>query len=125
VVPTSLIADTVDYGKFQGGQDSSGFYMALFNFVDKVSLALAAVIAFPILDFFGFKVAGGNAPSAINALRAIGCFVPIALIIVSATLYWNYPLTSSRHRALAAVLRRRAARAAPHGVIVNEQSAPS
>jgi Na+/melibiose symporter-like transporter len=112
VVPTSMIADTVDYGKLKGGKDSSGLYMALFNFVDKAALAVAALIAFPILDLFGFKVTGENSSTALHSLQAIGCFAPIALIGVSAALYWNYPLTRARHRTVAAILRRRERHAA-------------
>lgn len=112
VVPTSLIADSVDYGKLQGGNDSSGFYMALFNFVDKAALALGALIALPLLDLFGFRVAGENTDAALGALRTIGCFVPIALILVAGALYWDYPLTSARHRAVLAAVFRRAQRTA-------------
>jgi Na+/melibiose symporter-like transporter len=113
VVPTSLIADSVDYGKLQGGSDSSGFYMALFNFVDKAALALGALLALPLLDYFGFKVAGPNSAAALDALRVIGCFAPIALIVVAAALYWNYPLTSTRHRAVLAAIQRRERRSPP------------
>lgn len=121
VIPTSMIADTVDYGKLKGGQDSSGLYMALFNFVDKASLAVAALIAFPLLDAFGFKVTGGNSPTAIHALLAIACFAPIGLILVAAVLYWNYGLTSARHRTVTTILRRRDRRPASNASIASER----
>lgn len=111
VIPTSLVADTVDFGKLRGGTDASGLYMALFNFVDKAALAVAALIALPILDHYGFKVQGGNAQSSIDALRATGCLLPIAVISVAAALYWGYPLDRIRHAAVVNWVRRRDRRA--------------
>jgi Na+/melibiose symporter-like transporter len=111
VIPTSLVADTVDYGKLHGGTDAAGLYMALFNFVDKAALAAAALIALPILDHFGFKVQGGNTRSSIEALRATGCLLPIAIISIAGALYWRYPLDRFRHGAVLNWVRRREQRA--------------
>jgi GPH family glycoside/pentoside/hexuronide:cation symporter len=97
IIPTSLIADTVDYGKMRGGEDSAGFYMALFNFVDKAALAVAALIALPLLDWLGFQANGNNSASALTSLRAVGAVLPLGIILIAALIYWRYPITSRKH----------------------------
>ncbi len=97
IIPTSMIADTVDYGKMRGGADSSGIYMAVFNFVDKVALALAALIALPLLEFLGFNPQGGNSASALFSVKLVGVILHIFIIMIAVLIYWKYPINKRKH----------------------------
>lgn len=97
IIPTSMIADTVDYGKMRGGADSAGIYMAVFNFVDKVALALAALIALPLLELFGFNPQGNNSESALFSVKIIGVILPAIIVFIAVLIYWNYPINKRKH----------------------------
>jgi GPH family glycoside/pentoside/hexuronide:cation symporter len=100
IIPTSMIADTVDYGKMRGGADSAGVYMALFNFIDKLGLALAALITLPLLDFLGFNPQGENTGMALYSVKIVGVFMPMAIIFIAVLIYWNYPIDRRKHNAV-------------------------
>lgn len=100
IIPTSMIADTVDFGKMKGGADSAGIYMALFNFIDKAGLAVAALIALPLLDLLRFDPQGENAGLALFSVKIVGLIIPMVTILAAALIYWNYPITRQKHNAV-------------------------
>ncbi len=107
ILPTSLIADTVDYGRWQGGSDSSGFYMAIFNFVDKAALALAALIALPLLDLLGYIPDGDNTSGGLLAVKIVATLLPVVIILAAVLIYWHYPITKTKHSTIIKGIHRR------------------
>ncbi len=71
-----LIADAGDRGKAEGA------YFGWWNFATKLNLALAAGLALPILQIFGYAP-GARSPEALSALVLAYCIVPCALKCVA------------------------------------------
>jgi len=93
VLPTALVADAVDIGRFKGGGDQSGMYMAIYNLMVKFALALSVGIALPLMQWFGFnpETGAGN-----GALVAVTLLLPAAAFLPAAWLLFTYPLDQRR-----------------------------
>lgn len=89
VLPTALVADAVDLGRFKGGGDQSGIYMAIYNLMVKLALALSVGIALPLMQWFGFDPESGRGVAALNAVTL---FLPTAAFLTAAWLLFTYPL---------------------------------
>ncbi|MEO0635804.1 MAG: MFS transporter [Pseudomonadota bacterium] len=94
-LPSAIQADVIDVDTAAGGEQRSGTYFAAWSLATKLSLALAAGIAFPILGFAGFDAADPSATtgSGLTALSWLYAGVPIALKVVAATVIWNFPIS--------------------------------
>lgn len=88
-LPASVQADVVDVDTQKTGSQRTGLYFALWSMATKLSLALAAGIAFPVLEFSGFSAeSGGN----ITALIVLYSIIPVGLKILAIALMWQFPL---------------------------------
>lgn len=107
-LPPALQADVVDYDSWKFGRPRAGLLFALWSMASKLALAAAVGIAFPALDWLGFKAtAAENTPQALLSLVVIYALVPVVIKLITVTLVWNHPLTSRRHRAIRHRLARR------------------
>jgi len=107
MMPTAIIADTVDFGQLKGGGEQSGLYMAAYNLALKVCMALGVGVAFPLLQLYGFDATIQNGAEEVSALKYISCSVPIVLFIPGIMLLWNFPLTAKRLSLIQRYVRRR------------------
>jgi len=107
VLPTALIADTVDYGALKGGGQQEGLYMSFYNIAVKAALAGSIGVALPLLDFLGFDPALPNTASDVMALKGVGLWLPSLILLPGALLLWTYPLNASRHNLIVRRLARR------------------
>lgn len=107
IVPTSMIADCIDYGALKGGDKVSGSYIAFFNLFDKGALAVAALIALPMLQWVGFDAKADNSPETLQWVRIIGLLAPSLIILAAIALFWNYPLNARKHQAVLKAIARR------------------
>jgi Na+/melibiose symporter-like transporter len=85
-LPPALLARVVD-ANGHGGQ-REGAYFGLWNFVNKLTLAIAGGIALPLLEGLGY-VAGSQDATALSALAFTYAIVPCALKLVAAALLWS------------------------------------
>ena len=69
-LPPSLLADVIDEDEARGAGRNEGAYFGLWSLTTKLNLALAAGIALPLLQGFGYAPEGDNSPEV--ALRAGG-----------------------------------------------------
>ncbi len=99
VLPGALAADTVDYGRYRGGADEAGLYMAVFQFIQKLAVAVAVGVALPLLTLAGFDP-GVGAEAGLLGLRVVGLGLPAVCGIGALLLLWRYPLNASRHATL-------------------------
>ncbi len=90
VLPAAMQADVVDLDTLETGQQRTGLYFSLWGVATKLSLALAAGIAFPLLDLGGFSAETGGAVWQLVALYAV---VPIIFKIIAIKMMWSYPVT--------------------------------
>jgi Na+/melibiose symporter-like transporter len=92
-LPAAIQADVVEADGTGGYR--SGVYFGLWGMLTKLSLALGAGIAFPLLDVLGYDAATG----AVAALPLVYAGVPVAIKLLGLPLIWRFPLDA---RALAA-----------------------
>lgn len=89
----SLLADVIDcdsrYPPNQQQAPVQGAYFGLWNLATKLSLALAAGIALPLLAVLGYQA--GSAQQAFGPLSALYALLPCALRLVAAAILWRAP----------------------------------
>jgi glycoside/pentoside/hexuronide:cation symporter, GPH family len=112
VLPTALVADAVDLGRFKGGGDQSGMYMAIYNLMVKFALALSVGIALPLMQWLGFNPETG---AGSRSLVAVTLLLPAAAFLPAAWLLFTYPLDQRR----LAIVQRWLARRPEHGLRVS------
>jgi Na+/melibiose symporter-like transporter len=83
-LPPSLLADVIDEDEARGAGRSEGAYFGLWSLATKMNLALAAGIALPLLQAFGYAPKADNAPQALLVLAAVYALLPCALKALAA-----------------------------------------
>ncbi|MCX8114001.1 MAG: MFS transporter [Burkholderiaceae bacterium] len=81
-LPPALLARVIDDGGDGGRRE--GAYFGLWNFVNKLNLALAAGVALPLLQWLGYTP-GDRGEDALAALSASYALLPSALKLAAAT----------------------------------------
>ncbi len=92
-LPPSMLADVIDDDEARGRSRNEGAYFGLWNLVTKLNLALAAGLALPLLDGFGYLSGRSNTAPALLALAAVYALVPCLLKSMAAILLWASPFT--------------------------------
>lgn len=101
-LPPAIQADVVDLDELTSGEQRAGLFFAAWTMAQKAGQALAVGIAFPLLDLAGFRTEGDNTATALAALVALYCLLPIALKLVAVALMWRFPLDAQQHAAIRA-----------------------
>lgn len=93
-LPPAIIGDLNDKAVAGGAADQAGVYMAGYNLVFKMGMAVGMGVGMPLLQYAGFDPS--IAVSAANdwALNLVGCFIPAAIMAASLGLLWRFPLQS-------------------------------
>jgi Na+/melibiose symporter-like transporter len=91
VLPTAMQADVIDLDTLETGRTRTGLFFALWSMVTKLSLALAAGIAFPLIAASGFRPELGETEN-IDTLVALYALFPVALKLMAISLIWRHPL---------------------------------
>jgi Na+/melibiose symporter-like transporter len=114
VLPSSIVADTVDYYEYRHGEWRCGLHMAGFVFVGKFAFACSTALGFGLLSVTGFSATGDNDAVHLLLLRIIALVVPAVLMIAGAVLLLGFPITRRRQVAIRSRLEsRRSASARP------------
>ncbi len=82
-LPPALLARVIDANGHRGARE--GAYFGLWNFVNKLNLALAAGLALPLLGAIGYAP-GSRDPDALHALSLTYAVVPCLLKLAAAAL---------------------------------------
>jgi len=96
ILPPSMQADVAEYELFRTGHDRTGLLFAFWSMATKLALALSILIAFPLLEVFGFSVSSEENSNNIRALSVIYSIVPVVLKLISILIIWHHPLTAIR-----------------------------
>ena len=94
-LPPSLLADVIDEDEARGAGRNEGAYFGLWSLTTKLNLALAAGIALPLLQGFGYASRADNAPGALFALAAVYALLPCVLKLLAAGVLWASPFVSA------------------------------
>ena len=100
VLPSSIVADTVDYYEFKYGEWRCGLHMAGFVFVGKLAYAASTALGFGLLGFAGFNANGANDASQLMFLRIVALLLPALLMAAGAALLVGSPVTRRRQAAI-------------------------
>jgi glycoside/pentoside/hexuronide:cation symporter, GPH family len=84
-LPPALLARVIDANGHDGQRE--GAYFGLWNFVNKLTLALAGGIALPLLEAMGYA-RGSSDAAALTALAFVYAVVPCLLKLVAAALLY-------------------------------------
>ncbi|MEO7761018.1 MAG: MFS transporter [Casimicrobiaceae bacterium] len=84
-LPSSMLADAIDHGPPDVG---AGSYFGLWTLATKLNLALAAGIALPLVQWFGYRPGGGT-PTGLTALTIVYAGVPCFLKLCAVILAWR------------------------------------
>lgn len=107
VLPLSMKADVIDIDMLRSKEKRAGLFFALWGIADKMSVALAALLALSLLNLFGFDPKVENTDEALLTLSVLYLLGPSVFSIGAAMIIWNYPVTSERHRKIRDRLLRR------------------
>jgi glycoside/pentoside/hexuronide:cation symporter, GPH family len=86
-LPSALLAGVIQ--RAGHGGLAEGAYFGWWNFATKLNLALAAGLALPLLQWWGYTP-GNQSEQALTALTWAYCLLPCALKLVAAGLLWRY-----------------------------------
>lgn len=84
-LPAALLAGVIQSAGHSGRAE--GAYFGWWNFATKLNLALAAGVALPVLQAFGYTP-GSRSPQALEALTVAYCVLPCVLKLAAAALLW-------------------------------------
>ncbi|MDA0367054.1 MAG: MFS transporter [Proteobacteria bacterium] len=112
VLPPAMQADVVDLDELRHREKRTGIFFAIWSIALKLSLALAAGIAFPILELVDFqRVVGDNGPAALLTLAILYAIVPVVFKLASIALMWRFPITSAKQAQIRRLITARERRA--------------
>jgi GPH family glycoside/pentoside/hexuronide:cation symporter len=100
VLPASLVADVVDYDEFLHGARREGLYYGLWAIVTKVSAALGAGAALPILKWSGYVALGEQPPAVLTTLRMLYAAVPCLCYAAALVVAARFPIDERLHTAI-------------------------
>jgi Na+/melibiose symporter-like transporter len=83
-LPPSLLADVIDEDEARGAGRHEGAYFGLWSLTTKLNLALAAGIALPLLQAFGYAPKAANTAESLLVLAAVYALLPCALKLAAA-----------------------------------------
>ena len=87
VLPTALLAGIIQRA---GDADSrGGSYFGIWNFGAKLTLALAAGLALPLIGLLGYEPGVSNDAGALAGLAATYCLLPCVLKLAAGALLWR------------------------------------
>ena len=90
----ALVADVVDKDLLETGEERTATYYAFMGMGTKLAVAVGVLIGTALPSLIGFQPSDpSHAPATLQNLRLIYAFAASPLILISALLLWNYPLT--------------------------------
>lgn len=100
VLPSSIVADTVDYYEYRHAEWRCGLHMAGFVFCGKFAFACSTALGFGLLSVTGFSATGANDAAHLLLLRVIALIIPAVLMTAGAGLLVGFPITRRRQAAI-------------------------
>ncbi|MEM9204777.1 MAG: MFS transporter [Pseudomonadota bacterium] len=91
-LPASMQADVIDADTVESGSQRSAVYFSAWSMATKITLALAAGVALPTLDLFGY-VPNSESTDGLFALAILYSLVPTLFKLAAIALMWGFPLT--------------------------------
>jgi len=114
VLIPSMMADAVDVDTLAAGRERTGVFFGALYFFMKAALAVGILVGAALPGLAGFQPSDPeHTPQGLLALRLVYAIGGPLLVVSSAFVFWGFPITRERQRALKADIE--AARAAALG----------
>ena len=104
--PWAMVPDTVEYGQLKTGLRREGVLYGIFFFGQKLASALAGFIAGQGLGIIGFEANKIQSPEALEGIRVLMIYAPIALIIMGIITISFYPISEKMHREIVSKIQK-------------------
>ncbi|MDH4066568.1 MAG: MFS transporter, partial [Acidobacteriota bacterium] len=101
-LPSSMLADTLDYDELRTGERREGLFMGLWGVTMKGSAAIGAGLALPVIAWAGYQAGSSPPDSAVMAIRLLYCAAPCLCYAAALVVVWRYPIDEATHRAVKA-----------------------
>lgn len=111
VLMWAMYADTADYGEWKSGRRTTALVFSASTMSQKFGWALAAFLAFQLLQFVGFKANEIPSEAVKGSLVSLMSIYPALLGVLSIVIFLFYPLTEKRMTEINAELSARRAKA--------------
>lgn len=105
----SMYADVADYAEQKDGTASTGLIFSSGSMAQKFGGAFAGWAVMALLALFGYNTAADavQTPEALDGLKYLMSFVPVAIAALSIVVVMVYPLDTKRMKAINAELKER------------------
>lgn len=110
ILAPSMAADVIDQDTVETGEQRGALFMSLWGMADKLAIAVAAGIALPLVELFGFDPQVQNDAAGLDALRYAFCLIPVVFFFASVAFIWNFPLGREQQEALKRTINERGMR---------------
>lgn len=111
VLMWAMYADTADYGEWKSGRRTTALVFSASTMSQKFGWAIAAFLAFQMLQFVGFQANVIPSDAVKGSLVSLMSIYPAILGVVSIVIFLFYPLTEKRMAEINADLTARRAKA--------------
>ncbi|MDI1247469.1 MAG: MFS transporter [Lacunisphaera sp.] len=113
VLMWAMYADTADYGEWKSGRRTTALVFSASTMSQKFGWALAAFLAFQLLQFVGFQANVVPSEAVKGSLVRLMSIYPAVLGLISIVIFLFYPLSEKRMAEINADLKSRHDQAAP------------
>jgi GPH family glycoside/pentoside/hexuronide:cation symporter len=95
VFAPSMLADVAAEDEMRSGERRDGVFFGMFSAVQQIATGIAAAAAGPLVDRYAGLIPGAAEQGATTVARlgVLACFLPAALLLVSAALIATYTLS--------------------------------
>jgi GPH family glycoside/pentoside/hexuronide:cation symporter len=104
IIAPSIKADVIDWDELQTGERKEGAYFATWEFVERSSGAVVAMLAGFALQIVGFEPNAAQSEDAKFALRAMMGLLPGAFYAAGIAIFWRFRLDATEHARIRAEL---------------------
>lgn len=111
VLMWAMYADTADYGEWKSGRRTTALVFSASTMSQKFGWAIAAFLAFQLLQFVGFKANEIPSEAVKGSLVSLMSIYPAVLGVLSIIIFLFYPLTERRMTEINTELSARRAKA--------------
>jgi len=109
LLPRTMMADVCDHDQAESGAERMGLYYSLLQLSSKLAGGLMLGSSYTVLVWIGFEPGGENTQAAIDGVRYLIVFTPIAAYLLVLLLMWKYPIDRERQKELRQIIEQRGA----------------
>jgi Na+/melibiose symporter-like transporter len=96
----AMMADITDDDQVRTGRMQAGVYFGLLAMTEKIGLAFAVGVTYPLLAWVGFRTGVANDAAALHGLIMVFVFLPMVLHVLAVLVLWRFPLGRTAQRDL-------------------------